>query len=229
MPESLGFQGRMTTSHNNNASDPVNAALNYSYGCLKIEVRKAISALGLEPAVGYLHEISRQQTAESLVYDLMEPYRWLADLCVVRAFETSALTRNDFAYERDDYLYRIMWGGRMRFLDIFREAFNTGATYNDQSLNWDTVIERKALELSRFLTGKSDSIDFCEPAPTLERQDNREVTQRILSLSQHEASKLGIGRSTLHYLRKRSRSGQGFKVYGKVLEKITHQYTRTVS
>lgn len=220
MPESLHFDGRMTTSHNNNASDPVNAALNYSYGCLKIEVRKAINAIGLEPAVGYLHKTSHDQTAESLVYDLMEPYRWLADLCVIQAFESGALTLNDFAYERDDYLYRILWDGRMRFLDILKETFNAGVSYNGRTLKWDTVIEQKALELSRFLTGKSESIDFCEPAPTLERQDNREIRERILSLSEHEANELGIGKSTLHYLREKAREPSSFKLYERVRLKL---------
>jgi CRISPR-associated protein Cas1 len=48
----------MTSSHQNNASDPFNAALNYGYGFLEGECRMAINAVGLEPAIGFLHDSS---------------------------------------------------------------------------------------------------------------------------------------------------------------------------
>lgn len=51
LPEWLDFQGRMTSSHQNNASDSFNAALNYGYGSLEGECRMAINAVGLEPAI----------------------------------------------------------------------------------------------------------------------------------------------------------------------------------
>jgi CRISPR-associated protein Cas1 len=220
LPESLHFEGRMTTSHNNNASDATNAALNYSYGFIKILCRMAINSVGLEPAVGYLHETSVHQTAESLVYDLMEPYRWLADLCVIQAFETGALNVNDFAYARDDYVYRIQTEGRKRLRDILIRAFNVPVPYKGRFLKWDTTIEEKTNELGRHLIGLRPKLDFSEPAPTLKRQDDREVRENILSLTQFEATELGIGKSTLHYLRKRADNQQPFRIYSKVREKI---------
>lgn len=56
LPETLDFQGRMTSSHQNDATDPGNAALNYGYGVLEGECRRAINAVGLEPSVGFLHD-----------------------------------------------------------------------------------------------------------------------------------------------------------------------------
>src|SRR3989304_8819438 len=43
------FQGRTTSSHQNNATDPINAALNYWYGFLEGECRRTIKVIGLEP------------------------------------------------------------------------------------------------------------------------------------------------------------------------------------
>jgi hypothetical protein len=83
IPECFDFQGRVTSSHQNNATDPVNASLNYAYGFLEGECPKAINTVGLESAVGFLHEFSDYQTKQSLVYDLHEPFRWLADLFVM--------------------------------------------------------------------------------------------------------------------------------------------------
>ena len=220
IPEPFHFQDRMTTSHNNNASDPFNAALNYGYGFLKILCRMVINSVGLEPAVGFLHELSSTQTAESLVYDLQEPFRFLVDLCVIQAFETQKLTPYDFAFTRNDYLYRIQWEGKMRLRVSLKEIFNSGANYKGRLLKWDTVIEQKTLELSRFLTGKSPVIDFSEPVLVLERTDGREIREKILSLTQSEASELGIGKSTLHYLRGKARERSSFKLYEHVKRKL---------
>jgi hypothetical protein len=65
--------------------------LNYAYGVLEGECRRAINAVGLEPSVGFLHEFSNYQTKQSLVYDLQEPFRWISDVTGVEAFERGAL------------------------------------------------------------------------------------------------------------------------------------------
>ncbi|MGO9645896.1 MAG: CRISPR-associated endonuclease Cas1 [Candidatus Bathyarchaeia archaeon] len=220
LPEPLDFQGRGTTSRASNASDPVNAALNYGYGFLEGECRKAINTVGLEPSVGFLHDFSDYQTKQSLVYDLQEPFRWLIDLTVMQAFESGTLDVSHFYFTGDDYRYRFDIEAKTRFLSLLRERFNSGVKYNGRVLKWDTVIEQKATELSRFLSGRSREIDFIEPSPVLERSDSFEVRKAILSLTQKQADKLGIGRSTLHYLRRNARASDSFMVYGKIKKRL---------
>jgi len=221
LPEWLDFQGRMTaTTHQNNASDPFNAALNYGYGFLEAECRMAINAVGLEPAIGFLHEPNAHQTRESLVYDVMEIGRWLVDVSVVMAFESGLLKLRDFFFTGDDYRYRFESEARQRFIDLIRERFNLGALYKGQVLKWDTVIERKVTELGRFLTGRLSELDFMEPAPSLDRQDDRELRTKILSLTSSEAKRLGIPKQSLHDLRVKSRSGRSFKLYAGTRRKL---------
>jgi CRISPR-associated protein Cas1 len=205
----------MTNTKAMNATEPVNAALNYGYGFLKVECRMAINSVGLEPAVGFLHESTGQQTRESLVYDLEEPFRFLIDLTIIKAFESGWLRPEDFAFTRDDYLYRIEFEARRRLLHLLRERFNSGIEYKNQRMKWDTVIEAKASELARFFINQYPPLSFTEPAPVLERSDNRELREKILSLTQSEAEMRGIGRSTLHYLRRNAREQSSFKVYNK--------------
>lgn len=121
----------------------------------------------------------------------------------------------------DDYRYRFEAEPKQRFIELLRERFDACVTYKKRVLKWDTVIEQKTLELSRFLTGKTPSLNFTEPTSTLERQDNREVRETILALTQSEAEKIGIGKSELHYLRRKAGTGQSFRIYSKVSEKIT--------
>ena len=213
LPESLSFAGRMTTTHQNNASDPFNAALNFGYGILQGEVRRAVNAVGLEPSLGFLHDFSDYQTKQSLVYDLMEPFRWLVDLAVLQGFESEVLDWRSFYFTADDYRYRFTHEAKKRFVGALRERFNAGVNYKGRVLKWDTAIEQKASELGRFLTGKSSRLDFDEPAPSLDRQDDRGLRAKILALTASEARRAGIGKSTLHYLRRNARERAIFKLY----------------
>jgi CRISPR-associated protein Cas1 len=213
LPESLSFAGRMTTTHQNNASDPFNAALNFGYGILQGEVRRAVNSVGLEPSLGFLHEFSDYQTKQSLVYDLMEPFRWLIDLVVFQSFESEGLNWKSFYFTGDDYRYRFTFEAKKRFVEALRERFNAGVSHRGRVLKWNTVIEEKTRGLGRFLTGKSCKLDFEEPVSNLERQDDKELRARILTLTASEARRAGIGKSTLHYLRKNARGRAVFKLY----------------
>jgi len=221
IPECFDFHGRMTSSHQNNASDPVNLALNYAYGVLEGECRAAINTVGLEASVGFLHETSDYQTKQSLVYDLQEPFRWLADVAVMESFESGMLDLPDFYFTGDDYRYRLEPEAKERFLDLLRERFNSGVKYKGCALKWDTVIEHKVVELSRFLTAKTERLDFSDPSPSLHRIDNVQFRRRILDLSQPDAARLGIGKSTLHYLRKNARGERSFMTHAKVRTKLS--------
>ncbi len=225
MPEHLDFHGRMTPSHQNNASNPVNLALNYAYGVLEGECRRAINAVGLESSVGFLHDFSNYQTKQSLVYDLQEPFRWLSDISVIEAFESEALKLSDFYFTGDDYRYRFEPDARQRFIEVLRQQFNSGVTYKSKVLKWDTIIEQKTTELDRYLVGKSRKLNLIEPAPILARNDSQVIRNKILQITQTQAEKIGITRSTLHYLRKNAANDRAFRTYNKVNEKLEHAYT----
>jgi CRISPR-associated protein Cas1 len=223
VPETFCFQSRIVKSHQYNASDPFNLCLNYAYGVIEGYVRRAINIVGLEPSVGFLHEFTGSQTRESLVYDLQEPFRWLGDVTTIEAFESSALDMKDFYFTGDDYSYKIEIEAKRRFLQLLKDRFNSGVSYKGCVLKWDTVIEQKTTDLTRYLTGRSRLLDLSEPEPELDRTDSLEIRKCILSLSHSEAGRLEIGKSTLHSLRMRAQSNRQFKVYNKVqrrLEKV---------
>ena len=87
-------------------------------------------------------------------------------------------------------------------------------------VKWDTLVGLKVQEFARYLVGKAEVFDLKSPSPTLERQDSKELRERILSLSASEARRLGLGKSTLHYLRKHARDRKVFKIYKPVYEKL---------
>jgi len=224
IPETFDFQSRIVRSHQYNASDPVNLSLNYAYGVLEGECRKAINTVGLEPSVGFLHEFSDYQTKQSLVYDLQEPYRWIGDITTIEAFESGALDIEDFYFTGDDYRYRVEVQAKRRFLELLKNKFNAGVMYKDKSWKWDTIILNKTLELARFLLGNLDSLDFVDPSPHFKRTDTIELRERILSLTAKQAREHGISKSTLHNLRKRAANSKPFRLYANVVSKLLTRY-----
>jgi CRISPR-associated protein Cas1 len=159
------------------------------------------------------------QTKQSLVYDLQEPFRWLIDVSAVGAFQSCALDLHDFYFTGDDYSYYFEIDAKQRFIDLIRGQFNAGATYKGRVLKWDTVIEQKTGELGRFLIGRKSTLDFIEPGPKFDRQDNRELRAKILAPTVSQAREFGIGKSTLHDLR-RNINKDRFRVYESVATKL---------
>jgi len=112
-----------------------------------------VNAVGLGSSVGSLHEPSVCQTKQSLVYDLQEPFRWIADVTVMEAFEGGVLDLPDFYFTGDDYRFRFETEAKQRFLNLLRERFNSAVKYKGRTFKWDTVIEQKTVELGRYLIG----------------------------------------------------------------------------
>lgn len=220
VPLKLEFKARSTRARNrqNNASDPVNALLNYGYAFLQSYVRRAINMTGLDASLGFLHEDKPSTTP--LVYDFEEPFRWLVDITVLRLIESRAFKQDDFYFTAEDYRLRIKPPLLDRYAGLLREQFNADVVYSGDRLQWDTVILRKAQELARFLVGKTIRFEPVTPTPVSFREDTRAVRNMIRSLTTSEAKKKGVGKSTLHYLRKNARGTKSFKVYGKVRRKL---------
>jgi CRISP-associated protein Cas1 len=157
---------------------------------------------------------------QSLVYDLQEPFRWIADVTVLNAFESGVLDLRDFYFTADDYRYRFEAPARRRFIDLLRERFNGGVRYDGRVLKWDTVIERKAMELGRYLVGRTSKLNLSEPSPTLQRHDSGDLRKRILGLSESEARRHGLPRSTYYHLKRSVKSERSFTMHARTRMKL---------
>jgi hypothetical protein len=137
-----------------------------------------------------------------------------------------AVAQEDPSYEDAKVNCKIMTDQAQREARRNEERFNSGVRYKNQRMKWDTVIEEKTSELARFLTEKTSTVDFTEPTPNLERPDNRTIHERVNSLTWNEAKRLGVGKSTFHYLRQNAGSERPFRPYTKTVQKL-QGYTHT--
>ena len=95
VPESWYEMGsRAALSSNRNARHPANAMLNYAYRVLESSMLIAVTSLGLDPYIGFLHANRRGRT--SLVYDLMEPLRPLVDRKLIEMICSRSFASADF-------------------------------------------------------------------------------------------------------------------------------------
>jgi CRISPR-associated endonuclease Cas1 len=76
------------------AVDPLNAVLNYAYGCLEGQARQALESEGFDVACGFLHV--DKDGRDSLVYDLMECARGTIDGLVLDFLTRTVLHAGDF-------------------------------------------------------------------------------------------------------------------------------------
>ena len=141
-------------------------------------------------------------------------------MAVMDAFESGVLDLPDFYFTGDDYRYRFEPEAKERFLDLLSGQFNSRVRYEGRVSKWDTVIEQKTIEISRYISCRRRRFDLMEPAPGLRLVDDESVRREILALSQSEASRLGIARSTLHYLRRRSRTRDRLRMHNKTRKKF---------
>ena len=93
----VGVRQDFLRRSNRRAHHPVNAMLNYGYAVLESQVRIAIAEAGLDPTIGYLHVC--QPGRDSLVYDLMEPYRPRVDQQVLALIRREVFTPRDFVID----------------------------------------------------------------------------------------------------------------------------------
>ncbi|MCL4362780.1 hypothetical protein M1585_04840 [Candidatus Parvarchaeota archaeon] len=68
-------------------------------------------------------------------------------------------------------------------------------------------------KLSDYVLGKSNILKFYVPEVNIDRNDDIEVRDRILSITPAERKRLGINKSTLWYQKKRIIEGKTIKLY----------------
>jgi CRISPR-associated endonuclease Cas1 len=81
------------------AANPPNALLNFLYGILESEARLNAVAMGLDPAIGFLHVDTPNR--DSLACDLMEICRPNCDAFVLNWLQSEPLRRSDFWEDRN--------------------------------------------------------------------------------------------------------------------------------
>lgn len=215
----FNFENRKNKSYswNMNASDEINALLNYGYAILESVTWKNINTVGLDQSVGFLHELSPGKTP--LVYDLQELYRWLVDLSVIQLLEDKKLGKKDFIVT-ENYHIRLQENTAKMLIKKNGFNFNKKVSYKSKNYCYETIYQDNIQQLANFIFGKNKELSFEIPRVKYERNDDLAIRKAILKMTPEWRKELGINKSTLWYIQKNIREGKKVKLYEKVKVKI---------
>lgn len=87
------------------ATDVINALLNYGYAVLAGEISKLVHGFGLDPFYGFYHH--NHTSFQSLVYDIIEPFRWLVECAVWKISEAKSkhrISKKQYSHTREGHV-----------------------------------------------------------------------------------------------------------------------------
>lgn len=131
--------------------DPINALLSFAYSMLTREWTVALSAVGLDPYLGFYHQPRFGRPA--LALDMMEPFRpLLADSTVLTAVNNGEVRPTDFV--RAAVSCNLNDSGRKRFIAAFERRMAQEVTHPifRYRLSYRRLLEVQARLLIRFLS-----------------------------------------------------------------------------
>lgn len=76
-------------------------------------------------------------------------------------------------------------------------------------------------ELSKYVLGKAMEMKFNIPNINMERNDNIEMRNKIVSIDPEKRKELKINKSTLWYQQRKVKEGKTLKVYNKTRVRMT--------
>ena len=155
--------------HKNEAE--INALLNYGYAILESMIRKTINSIGLDPSIGYLHEIAPSK--HPLVYDLQELFRYVIDYSVIELLETKP-KKSDFIVT-ENYHIRLRPKTAKLLIEKIKDNFNKRYQFKNKQYTLDNILYENVRALSNYISGKSKGLDFNIPVIRIERVDSKDV------------------------------------------------------
>ncbi len=150
-----------------------------------------------------------------------EAMRWLIDISVIQLLEEKKIKKSDFIIT-ENYHTRLGEDVAKLLVEKINSNFNARYNYkNDKQYSYQIILQNNLQHLSNFILEKKKEFDFIIPKMKLNRNDDLELRERILSMTPEERKQLGINKSTLWYIKKNLSEGKTPKIYGKIHAKMS--------
>ena len=163
--ERFGFKKRNSVRiEKKNATDVINALLNYGYSVLAGQISAYINGVGLDAYYGIMHK--NHSSFQSLVYDMMEPFRWLVDYSVWKLSDAKSrnrISKKQYAHTREGIVV-LEYDLIRKFLELLERTFQKEMKYayrhgaftknGLKSVQEITIAKILVQNLAEFCTGK---------------------------------------------------------------------------
>ena len=133
MPERFKFKGRSR----NPAKDEFNCLLNYGYGVLYSMVEKGCILAGLDPYLGFIH--ADNYNKKSLVFDLIEMFRFLVDKTVIYLFSKRKVKKECFEQIKNGL--SLNQEGKVILISALNETLDKKVRYRGRNIRNRNIIQ----------------------------------------------------------------------------------------
>ena len=149
------------------STDTVNAALSFGYSFIAREIQAALEAIGLDPYIGFFHDITYGRASLSL--DLMEEFRHpLVDRLVLKLFNRRILDDGDFecaGQGEQVYLKKSSLNIFIRHYEEWANSVNR-MRCDDGEVSWRRMIWKQAEKLRKAIENSGDYTPYTWEAPS---------------------------------------------------------------
>jgi CRISPR-associated protein Cas1 len=152
IPERFKFDGRSRQP----AKDEFNCLLNYGYGVLYSLVEKACIIAGLDPYVGFIH--TDNYNKKSLVFDLIEMFRILADQTVVHLFSQRKVKKEFF--DQVEGGLTLNKEGKAQLIESLNQTLEKGVRYRGRNIKNRDIIQFECHRIANSLIKEADNADL---------------------------------------------------------------------
>ncbi|MBN1980186.1 MAG: CRISPR-associated endonuclease Cas1 [Chitinivibrionales bacterium] len=143
------------------STDPVNALLSFGYSFVARELQAILEATGLDPYLGFFHEVTYGRASLSL--DLMEEFRHpFVDRLILKLFNRHHLKDEDFEKDSDTGQVYLKKESLKIFIRHYEEWANSiNRTWeNDREMSWRSIFWKQAEKLRKCIENGTDYTPF---------------------------------------------------------------------
>jgi len=133
IPDRFKFEGRSR----NPAKDEFNCLLNYGYGVLYSMVEKGCILAGLDPYLGFIH--ADNYNKKSLVFDLIEMFRFLVDKTVIYLFSKRKVKKECFEQIKNGL--SLNQEGKVILISALNETLDKKVRYRGRNIRNRNIIQ----------------------------------------------------------------------------------------
>jgi len=136
------------------STDPVNAIMSFGYSFVARELQGLLEANGLDPYMGFYHEISYGRASLSL--DMLEEYRHiLVDRLTLKLFNKRILDADDFEVDEKDGGCYLKRDALKIFIKHYEETVNEPSVdYRGEKRSYRHIFREQAAAMRRAVSGK---------------------------------------------------------------------------
>ena len=147
-------------------------------------------------------------------------FRWLIDISVIQLLEEKKIKKSDFIIT-ENYHTRLGEGVAKMLIEKINSNFNARYHYkNGENYSYQIILQDNIQQLANFIVDKKKEFNFDIPKIKLNRNNNVELREKILNITENDRKRLGINKSTLWYVKKNLQSKSKMNIYSKILEKL---------